>query len=50
MVEHQSPKLKVLGSKPNARDRTGTQVVKGGGLQNHYSWVRIPSSSRLWSY
>lgn len=27
LVEHRSPKPKVLGSNPNARDRTGTQVV-----------------------
>ena len=35
LVEHRSPKPKVLGSKPNARDRTGTQEVKGGSLQNY---------------
>ena len=35
LVEHRSPKPKVLGSNPNARDRTGTQEAKGGSLQNY---------------
>lgn len=35
LVEHRSPKPKVLGSNPNARDRTGTQEAEGGSLQNY---------------
>ena len=36
LVEHRSPKPKVLGSNPNARDRICSQAGQGNGLQNRH--------------